>query len=119
MIDAAECVTCGRPVDAELAICATCLTDAQQIIRDTADLVSQIPETTREVMGPRAIRYDKRPAGNPDDGDLPLGLNVVYDDPEDTRIRTIRRPETTLDILHGWAEGWTDRRGDTYGNVFD
>ena len=119
MIDTADCVTCARPVDAELAICATCLDDAQQIIRDTADLVGQIPETTREVMGLRAIRYDKPPAGNPDDGDLPFGLNVVYDDPEDTRIRTIRRPETALDVLHGWAEGWADRRGDTYGNVFD
>lgn len=119
MIDTADCVTCARPVDAELAICATCLTDAQQIIRDTADLVGHIPETTREVMGLRAIRYDKPPAGNPDDGDLPFGLNVMYDDPEDTRIRTIRRPETALDVLHGWADGWADRRGDTVGNIFD
>lgn len=119
MIDTADCVTCGRPVDAELAICATCLTDAQQVIRDTADLVGQIPETAREVLGLRAIRYDKPPARTPDPGDLPFGLNVIYDDPEDTRISTIRRPETALDILHGWAGGWANTRGDTVSNVFD
>lgn len=115
----ADCVTCGRPSDAELAICAPCLDDAQQTIIDTRDYLAQMPETTREVMGLRAIRYDKPAAGNPDDGDLPFGLNVLYDDPEDRRISAIRQPETALDILHGWAAGWADQRGDQVGNVFD
>lgn len=120
MTPTTDCVTCGRPVDTELAICTPCLDDAQQTIRDTATLIADMPETTREVMGLRAIRYDKPPAaGTPDDGDLPFGLNVIYDDPEDPTIRSIRRPDTALDILHGWAAGWADQRGDTVGNVFD
>lgn len=116
----ADCVSCGRPVDAELTICAPCLADAQQTIADTRDYLAQMPETTREVMGLRAIRYDKPPAaGTPDDGDLPFGLNVVYDDPEDRRISAIRQPGTAIDILHGWAAGWADQRGDQVGNVFN
>lgn len=115
----ADCITCYRPVDAELAICSTCLTTAQQVITDTADAYALIPDTTREIIGLRAIRYDKPPAGSPDAADLPFGLNVKYDDPEDTRISAIRQPETALDILHSWADAWADQRGlPVQGSVF-
>ena len=116
----ADCITCSRRVDAELAICATCLVDAQHVIIDTADAYAVIPDTTREVIGLRAIRYDKPAAGNPDPGDLPFGLNVKYDDPEDPRISAIRQPETALDILHSWADAWADQRGvPVEGSVFE
>jgi len=115
----ADCITCTRPVDAELAICSTCLAAAQQIITDTANAYALIPDTTREIIGLRAIRYDKPPAGNPDPGDLPFGLNIKYDDPEDTRISAIRQPETALDILHSWADAWAEQRGlPVQGSVF-
>ena len=113
----ANCVSCGCPVDAELAICVPCLDDAQQTIADTRDYLNQMPETTREVMGLRAIPDDKPVAGTADDGDLPFCLNVVYDGPDDHRISAIRQPATALDILHGWAAGWADQRCDHVGST--
>ncbi|WP_159622686.1 hypothetical protein [Ruania rhizosphaerae] len=123
------CGTCGdRPLEDAIAICRPCLTAERRILTTTATLVDQLPGNAREILGIKAIRYDHTPTGGGDG--LPFGIGSDDDDPVElaaiaatrgTVIDLLRQPDNVLDVLHGWADAWTDAQQlpPWSGSVFD
>lgn len=107
------CSECDRPLETSLTICQPCLTRAQQLITDVIDALNTVPFHIAEVMGLRAVRYDRDIVTTSNDRDrLPFGLDAIIEDPADTRIAAAKHPSTATDILYGWAVAWADTRGD-------
>lgn len=108
------CSQCGNPLQTSLTICEPCLAKARKIIQDVIDAIDTVPFHHAEIMGLRGIRYDRDIVTTSNDRDrLPFGLDLVIEDPADTRISAAKHPDTAVDILHGWAAAWADSRGDT------
>lgn len=107
------CNTCGRPLNTELTTCDRCLHNARRIITDITEAIDTIPFHHAEIMGLRAIRYD-RPVitGSADSDRLPFGLDRIIEDPDDPRIEAAKHPNTAIDVLRDWATMWADTRGD-------
>lgn len=109
----AGCSECGRALTTSLTICDRCLTRAQQLVTDVIDAINTVPFHFAEIMGLRAVRYDRDIVTTSNDRDrLPFGLDAVIEDPSDARIAAAKHPNTALEILHGWAHAWADTRGD-------
>lgn len=106
------CQDCHRPLDTSLTICDPCLRSARRLLDQIRDYLAQIPDTTREIMGLRAIRYDLAGSSTADDSRLPFGLNIAYDDLT-SGPNGIRTQAGALDLLHEWAEDWCRLTHDT------
>lgn len=107
------CTECDRPLETSLTICQPCLTRAQQLVTDVIDAIATVPFHIAEVMGLRAVRYDRDIVTTSNDRDrLPFGLDAIIEDPADTRIAAAKHPSTATDVLCGWAVAWADTRGD-------
>lgn len=114
------CVECDRPLLTDLAICERCLIRARKIITDIVEAIDTVPFHHAEIMGLRAVRYDRvLVTSSGDSNRLPFGLDMVYDEADPTRqtnlgITVARDPQTAVDTLQAWAEAWADTRGDPY-----
>jgi len=114
------CIECERPLTTALAICDRCLIRARKIITDIVEAIDTVPFHHAEIMGLRAVRYDRVLVSSSGNTDLlPFGLDQVYDDVDPTRqtnlgISVARDPQTAVDTLQAWAEAWADTRGDPY-----
>lgn len=108
------CSECDQPLATSSTICDRCLTRARRIVTDVADAIDTVPFHHAEIMGLRAVRYDRdRITTSADDERLPFGLDRVVEDPEDTRIAAAKHPSSAVAVLVGWAHAWADTLGDT------
>lgn len=114
--ETAGCNTCGDPLNTAGTTCDRCITRAKRLVTDTAEALATVPFHHAEVMGLRAVRYDRdRITTSADDERLPFGLDRVVEDPDAVaqRIEAAKYPATAVDVLVGWAGAWADTRGDT------
>jgi hypothetical protein len=108
------CQECDKPLTTTLTICDRCLNRAKKIITDIQTAIETVPFHYAEIMGLRAIRYDRDKVTASNDPDrLPFGLDLIIEDPEDQRVEAAKHPNTAIDILIGWAQAWTDAREST------
>lgn len=108
----AGCCECGTPLLTALAVCDRCLHRAKRLVQDVIDALDTVPFHHAEILGLRAVRYDRPLVHASGDRErLPFGMDAVVDDPEDTRIEAIKFPRAATDILDGWARAWADELG--------
>lgn len=113
------CNTCGHPLATSLLTCDRCLNRARKVIRDIVHDLDTVPFTMSEVIGLRAVRYDRVVVTtSDDDARLPHGLDRVVEDPEAVaqRIGAAKYPQTAIDVLVGWAQAWADQLDTTVGS---
>jgi DNA-directed RNA polymerase subunit RPC12/RpoP len=108
------CLHCGHPSDpTTLGVCTRCLDRARRMVLDVVDDMARFPSTVLELTGLRSPSFNvARTTTSDDDLRLPFGLDAQVEDPHDTRIAALRRPESATDILRGWAHAWAELRHD-------
>jgi hypothetical protein len=109
------CTHCPRPLhDTALLVCDRCVERGRRLVLDIAEDLERFPYTVLEAAGLRSARYDLvRTTTADDDARLPFGLDAVTPDPHGGIATLVKRPETAVDILAGWAELWAETRGDS------
>lgn len=104
---------CGRVLESHLIACDRCIAHAKELVQDVIDALDTVPFHHAEIMGLRAVRYDRDiVSGGGDPDRLPFGMDAIVEDVEDQRIGAAKHPATAVDILRGWAVAWSDTRGD-------
>ena len=103
------------PMVTALTICQRCLDRARGIITDIRDLLAATPDTTRALLGLRAIRYDRSSPAAADDSRLPFGLDLLYDAIDVPGPAGVRTRAGALGLLEAWAQDWAERGGDHGG----
>lgn len=103
------CHTCHNPLTTALPCCNPCITRARKVITDITHDLNTVPYHHTEILGLRAVRYDRvLVTTSDDDARLPFGLDAIIEDPEDPRIEAAKHPQTAIDILVGWAHAWAN-----------